>query len=423
MSALKQRRLFLVAVALALVACGGEESDASWPQWRGPGGLGISSAADLPFHWNKDGSGIKWSAPIDGAGTSSPIAVGGRVYVTSAKRIGSQVELRVHGFDLGNGESLWQTTVARRQRERTHRMNSSAGSTPVSDGQTTFAYFGSHLAALDSAGQTVWVNEIDPDYLKNARYAAGSSLVLAGDLVIVLRDRERVAEDQVGWIAAYDKTSGEQVWKKHWDDSCCSYTTPLVFNHRAGQQIVRWSTGEVLGYAADSGRRLWSLETGTLQPVPSPVVAGNLLCNSAGVLGRETLCAALSDDGASSPDVVWRIPAKAPRIPSGVLYQGLLFTVTDLAVMTAFDAATGRSVWARRLKGGRFSASLLAADGRIYATSERGLTTVVAAKRKFELLAENHVGEEVRGSPAAAGGCLLVRTRQHLYCIERRRLQ
>ena len=143
-----------------------------WSQWRGPGGLGISNRAGLPVVWDQDGTGIKWSAPIDGFGTSSPIVADGVVFLTSAKESEEGVALQVHAFDLASGESLWQTPVAHRQRERRHRVNSSAGPTPVTDGEMVFAYFGSHLVALDREGKTVWVREIDPDYLKESRYGA-----------------------------------------------------------------------------------------------------------------------------------------------------------------------------------------------------------------------------------------------------------
>ena len=422
MNGARRRQLLLVVGALALAGCGGEDSGSAWPQWRGPGGLGISSAAELPVHWDKDGSGIKWSARIDGFGTSSPIAVGGRVYVTSAERIGNQVELRVHGFDLSNGESLWQTTVARRERERTHRMHSSAGPTPVSDGQTTFAYFGSHLAALDSAGQTLWVNEIDPDYLKNSRYAAGSSLVLAGDLVIVLRDRERVAEDQVGWIAAYDKAAGEQVWRKQWDDTCCSYVTPLVIDGGGGSgdtELFVVLAGYVVSLDPETGEGLRRHDLAAAQPVASPVVEDGLVCVASGAHGqRRAGCWEMVEEGGETTwKSLWRQGKWVPDTSSPILLKGRLYLLTEKGILRCLEARTGKLIWQKRLEASGYRASLVAGAGKLYATGQTGAVSVVSPD-DGEIVAVNYLPESrYVASPAIAGDCLLIRSASDLYCV------
>ncbi len=417
------RRLLLLAVGLALAGCGGKDQETSWPQWRGPGGLGISGATELPVTWDKDGSGIKWSARIDGIGTSSPIAIGDRVYLTSAKAVGRQVELQVHSFDLSTGERVWQTTVAQRRREKRHRMNSSAGPTPVSDGKTTFAYFGSHLAALDAGGNTIWVREIDPQYLKDSRYGAGSSLVLAGDLVIVLRDRERVAEDQVGWIAAYDKATGEPVWRSQWDDSCCSYITPLALDREGqsgGTELFVVLAGYVASFDPKTGRMLQRQDQVIAQPVASPVFEDDLVCVASGAhANREAGCWQIVEEaGKTTWKLLWKIAKWVPDTSSPILMDGRLYLLTEKGILRCLEARTGAMIWQIRLERSGYRASLVMGAGKLYAVGETGAVSVISPN-DGEILAVNTMPEShYIASPAIAGGCLLIRSSSELYCVD-----
>ncbi|MCP4201566.1 MAG: PQQ-binding-like beta-propeller repeat protein [bacterium] len=415
-------RLLALGAGLVLVGCGSSDGGASWPQWRGPGGLGISSAEELPVHWDSNGEGIKWSARIDGTGTSSPIAVGDRVILTSAKAVGNRVELQVHSFDLNSGESLWQTTVARRKREKMHRMNSSAGPTPVSDGHHTFAYFGSHLAALDAGGKPVWVNEIDPAYLKEARYAAGSSLILAGDLVIVLRDRERVAEELVGWITAYDKATGELVWKNQWDDSCCSYVTPLAIgggSESEAAELFVVLAGYVVSFDPKTGEALRREDQVIAQPVASPVVEDDLICVASGAHAhRQARCwEVVEEGGKTSWKLLWEISKWVPDTSSPILLNGRLYLLTEKGILRCLDARTGKMLWQKRLERSGYRASLLAGAGKLYATGETGAVSVISLD-DGQTIAVNYLPEaRYVASPAVAGECLLIRSASELHCV------
>lgn len=416
-------KVCLLLSITALIACGSEAENADWPRWRGPEGLGISSADELPIHWSADGAGIRWRAAIDGVGTSSPIALGDRVYVTSAKAVARDVELQVHAYDLGSGESLWQSSVARRRPERSHQMNTSAGPTPVTDGDSIFAYFGSHLAAIDRDGDVKWAHEIDPDYLKESRYAAGSSLVLFDDLVIVLRDRERVGEELVGWMAAYDKGTGERVWYQEWDDSCCSYTTPLVLDRPGkpgAKQLFVVLAGYVASFDPETGELIERAEQGIAQPVASPVVEGNLICVASGAhANREALCFEVAEDPEQpSWKPLWRFPRWVPDTSSPLLINGRFYLLTEKGILRSLDARSGEMLWQIRLESAGYRASLVAGAGKIYALGETGVVSVISPE-DGAILAVNRLPESrYVASPAIAGDCLVFRSWSELVCVE-----
>lgn len=419
----------LVAVSMltAIVAgCGGVEPESpQWRRFRGPNGQGISPETDLPVRWAEDGTGVRWTAEIPGPGVSSPIVSNWQVVLSTESSQGDDVELGVMSLDLRTGEQLWKTTVVTRQREvfpQRSVNNSSSGATPTTDGETVFAYFGSHLAALDFSGQVVWLQEIDPKYLKEAWYGAGSSLVVADDKIIVFRDREKDKAGLLGWIAAYDKKSGERLWQRKWDDTCCSYTTPIVLEGESGTEILVTQARRLVSFDAETGKRRWRVGQEIDQPVGSPLTAGDTLCSASGAHGTKNVaCWQLraNSEGRMSPKMLWNMRRGVNSISTAILYNGLLFSVTDYGGMYCWDPSNGRTLWRNRIGSDGFSASLIAGDDKVYVFSRFGPAWVVAAKREFELLAENDLPhKDVVATPAIADGCLLVRTRDHLMCVE-----
>jgi outer membrane protein assembly factor BamB len=381
----------------------------------------VSSDQNLPVHWSEDGTGIRWATEVD-LGVSSPIVSHSQVILTGETITGDDTSLKVVSVDLRSGKQLWETLVVSRKREDFSMrsvMNSSAGPTPATDGKHIFAYFGSHLAALDFKGNLIWLQHIDPDYLDQIRYGAGSSLVVTENNVIVFRDREAT---EVGWLAAYDKKTGERQWRKQWKDTCCSYTTPVLLKHEAQTEVVVAQAQRITSFDADTGKRLWQRPQPMNQPVASPVLVNDLLCSASGAHGvKDTTCWQL--DAAARPKKratkLWSARKGVGSMSSPVLYNGLLFSLADKGVLYCFNPYTGRIRWRQRLAPGPYAASLTAGDGKIYVFSIRGLASVVAATPEFQLLAENTLPQTgIVASPAIAGGCLLVRSQTHLTCIE-----
>lgn len=419
----------VLGAALVSAACDGARSpDATtagdWPQWRGPGGNGVSSLSDLPVSWGPDSANVKWRIEPAARGVSQPIVSRGRIYLTGSRGGKAAIERSVAAYSVETGELLWETLVSSRRGERTHhRFGSFSTPTPVTDGETVWAYFGGYLAAVASDGELLWREVVDDGYWSNSRYGAASSPVLAGDAVVVFGDDEwgNVGKRRgASWLAAHDRRTGEELWRVEWEDTCCSYSTPLVRRRGDGLELIVATTPFLMGFDAATGERLWQAELPIVQVVPSLVEAGDLLIQAGSVHRKRIVAYRLSGSGAETRvERVWEEVRAAPELASPVVYEGLLYTVAPGGVMTCFEPATGEVVWRRRLSKGDYRSSILAGDGKLYVMTLGGRVEVLRAGRKFKLLASNDLAEITESSIAVAEGCLLVRTEDSLFCIER----
>jgi len=412
--------LLALALAATLSGCAGGAGDAGpWPQWRGGDGSGLVHEGTLPESWGPEAGNLRFKAAVPGVGNSSPIVGSDAIYLTTAEVSDERVERSLVAVDPATGAIRWQTAIESGPPEAIHRINSYAGPTPATDGRAVFAFFGAVLAAVDLEGQLVWRREVDPHYAELSHYGAASSLVLTDGAVIAVRDRED-AEHGVGWMGAFDKATGEPLWRNEWDDTCCSYSTPLVSDRGHGPEVLFIHAGRIAAYDPATGDELWRSAVPLNQPVTSPVLAGDLLVVFSGAdRVRNGSVMKLSGGGAATTaEVLWETRQMIPQVSSPVVVGDLLFTVIDGGVLVCYDLATGRIHWKRRLEGSGFRASLLAGDGKVYASDAYGRTSVVAAEPKFRLLALNEIGEPGTASPAWGEGCLLLRSDHHLFCIE-----
>ena len=323
--------------------------------------------------------------------------------------------------DMKTGNLLWERTVFVAPTERKHADSTYATPTAAADGRHIIASFGVGVACLDFEGNVLW-REPDPGYTKNTRYGAACSVVLAGDTVIVVQEREH-GSNRPTWIAAFDKQTGNARWKITPESIHECFTTPLVYRDENNAQLIVATWGSVVSFDIESGRRLWVKTIHTEQLVASPTRAGAFLCVGGGTWGpNATIMMRLNsvDEGAA-PDIIWQSDKDTPGNCSPVIYDGKLFTVTDTGRVTCFDAESGEMFWNKRLKGGRYLSSLVAGDGKVYVCNTKGLTTVIAAEAKFKILSENNLMGRCLASPAVADGCILLRIANYLYCIEKER--
>jgi outer membrane protein assembly factor BamB len=426
MNSIRQGLWLAAALVLTTAGCGPEGE--SWARFHGSDGQGIAEVQGLPVTWDAEGQGVRWRTEVPGRGNSSPVVHSGRIFLTTAKEAAEPTpegRRRFHrivlAFDLATGEELWQTELFTAPEEPKHRMNTFAAPTPVTDGERVYAYFGEVLAALDLDGQVLWQQQVDPRFIAESHYGAASSPVLTEDAVILFQDREVVADDQQGWLGAFSKEDGEELWRIHWNNSCCSYSTPLVIDRGTGEEVLVAHSGSVASYSAATGEELWREGVPINQLVSSPVLEGDVLGISGGAHGvRHTRFFRLAGSGAETTrEMLWEDPRQAPHTASPVLYNGLFFAVTDKGVVTCWDAQTGEVYWQERLEQWHNRNSLVAGDGKVYVPSTWGRTTVLAANKEFELLAQNDLdGSKCNASPAIADGCLLLRTGGHLWCID-----
>jgi outer membrane protein assembly factor BamB len=234
----------------------------------------------------------------------------------------------------------------------------------------------------------------------------------------MMAENEMYQDAPPSWLAAFDKRSGETIWRSTPAEAHDSYGTPLVVEGRSGAELVTGSWHHVAAYDGSTGERAWALPNTMEQVVASMARAGDLAAVTGGAHNEKTLTVfRLPGAERAEPEVLWETNRGVATVCSPVFYDGRLFTLTDGGIMTAYRAETGEVLWKSRLDGDHF-ASLLAGDGMVYATNATGGTSVIAAADEFELLAFNELDDRVYASPAVGGGCLLIRTASELFCIE-----
>jgi len=322
-------------------------------------------------------------------------------------------------FDKETGNLLWEQPAFIAPAERKHSDSTYATPTAATDGSHIIVNFGVGAAGLDFQGRIQW-KKWDPGYLRNSRYGAVASVILTGDKAIIVQEAEEYSKRPT-WIAAFDKRTSLTRWRIQPENVRGCYTTPLIYRDGNKEQLIIASLGNVASYDIESGRFLWMERIPTDQLVASMAAAADLLCVGGSTHGpnKTVMLRLTSTNGRTRMRKLWQSDLDPPGDCSPVIYAGKLFTLNDKGKMTCFDARTGAVLWNKRLKPGRYLSSLVAGDGKVYACSTKGLTTVVAAEAEFNVIAENDLNGRCYASPAIADGCIFLRIGGYLYCIEK----
>jgi outer membrane protein assembly factor BamB len=324
------------------------------------------------------------------------------------------VTRRIVCLDAASGTREWQTDVFVTPPETKASANSDATPTPIVVGTTIVAAFGPAIAAVDSEGQLLWSKTI-PGWIDNSIYGAGSSPTTDGEVLFVTVDREYNAEQQ-SQVIAYSLKTGDEIWSNAPEFAHDGYATPVAYDDGHQRLLLTLTSRTLAGYAIESGALAWKLDTPVSQPIPSLVAEDGRIYVTGGIGSGYTAAYQLRQNAA--PEELWRSPERAD-VSSPVLYRGRLYTISATGIMVCHDAASGKVLWKHRVGSGlgAFYASLVAADGKVYAVRSNGTTYVVAAKDKFRLISESSLPEEIFASPAFAADCLFLRTASALYCI------
>lgn len=382
-----------------------------WPEFRGPTGQGHVREGRVPVEWSPKTAA--WRQAIPGNGWSSPVIVGGKIYLTTAVPNADGHSLRVLCLDIKEGKTLWNVEAFKQgaNSPRIHNKNSHASPTPIVAGNRLYVHFG-HMgtACLDSSGNKIWHNV--------QKYAPvhgnGGSPALVDDLLVFSCDGASNP-----YIVALDIKDGKERWKTPREADApkkFSFGTPLVIDVNGVKQVVSLGSNKVSGYEAKTGKAIWSVNYTGYSIIPRPVYGHGLVFLSTSY-DAPTLMA-IKPDGkgdVTETHVVWKERRGAPHTPSPLLVGEELYVVSDRGTATCFDAKTGKVHWAERVDGAGFSSSPIVAGGRVYFLSEDGITTVVKASKTFERVAKNEMGERTLASFAVADGTLLLRTDKHLY--------
>lgn len=444
------RRVLSVLAIGALTTIGVAADD--WPTWRGPMANGVSAEANLPLTWSAKDN-IAWTAPLAGQGVSTPIVVGDRVIVTSqvgsgVRRAGNHPRLTqggdaaaageraigaagskdpasgrdsastyflVEAFSHANGRRLWEhRTEALGDLTPVHDKHNLASPSPVSDGTLVYAWFGTgQIVALRLDGTLAWQRHLGKEIAPfDIQWGHGSSPAVHGDTLYLLCDQPAAS-----YLLAVDKRTGKELWKADRGKGRSSYSTPFVVSGGKGTEVIVNSNERVDAYDAATGQFLWHVGGVNRFPIPVPVFHDGILYMSRGYRSGPYLAMRPGGRGdVSSSHVVWNVETGAPYVSSLVFANGLLFMANDTGIISAVDAKTGERVWQHRVPG-VFSASPIAAGGRVYFLSESGRTIVMRAARTAEVLAENDLEARLVASPAASRGRLFLRSDDKLIAV------
>ena len=407
----------LVALGLAFAL-----PAADWYQFRGPDGQGHSDAT-LATEWGPR-KNVTWRKELPGLGWSSPVAVGGKIYLTTAvprdESNKPDHSLRVLCLDAKTGAVLWNKEVFvedGKTAPKPHGKNSHASPTPIVEDGMVYAHFG-HLgtACLKAGdGSVVWTNK---ELKYNSVHGNGGSPVLVGKFLVFSID----GTDKQA-VVALDKATGKVAWQTARENTTgakpFSFGTPLVIHAADRTQLISAGSGVVMALDPATGKEFWRVTYGRgYSVVPKPVFANGLVYVCTGYDAPTLL--AIKPDGTgdvTKTHVAFTVKKNVSLNPSPLAVDDVLYMVSDNGVLSCLDAKTGTERWNERVEKA-YSASPLYAGGLIYLLSEDGTATVFKPGSSFEEVAKNKLGEKALASFGVEGNALLLRTEKALYRIE-----
>lgn len=381
-----------------------------WTRFRGPHGAGIATAAALPVEWTAED--YIWETLLPGAGHSSAVVRGDRLFVTSANEDGTSRQL--HCLNAGTGEILWTRSLPL-QTDKLHVKNSFASGTPALSDELVVVAFADDerfvVAAYRHDGTPAWNTDLGPF---DSPHGHGASPIIWRDLAIVPND-----QDGDSSLVALDLASGEIAWKSTRPSGDTSYSTPFVLevDGKAPQLIASCNAMGVTSLDPSTGTLNWQSGKLPQRTVCSPVFADGVIVQSCGQGGRGTLLVGIDPFATSEDDrLVFEEKKLLPYVPTPIALDGHLYLWNDNGVVVCVDCETHKPVWTERI-GGNFSASPVCVNGNLYAVSEDGEVVVVRASPEFELLGRSSLGDRSQATPAVAGGRMFFRTFHKVICL------
>jgi outer membrane protein assembly factor BamB len=431
-----------------------------WTRFRGPNGSGIAGGTGFPVEFGSS-QNLVWKSPAR-SGKSSPVLTARHVFLTAF----DQEKLYTQCFDRKTGKLLWERFETRQRSEFRNQRNEPAAISPVTDGENVYSFFGDFgLISYDPAGKVRWKAPLGPF---TNMMGMSSSPILAGSYLIIVADQDE------SYIAAFDPRNGEIRWKSARTERD-GWASPVLFEPPGGKaEIITASRGQLGAHRVGDGSRVWTKDDLSPAIVASPIVAGDVVYTfgyghdeptpwakqldrydknhdgqiSADEYGNDGLMRGIAlhegnRDGIvqrgeweakqrevlkpsvlmavklhPSPRELWRYEKSFfGVVPSPLLYNGLLYVIRNGGILATFDPATGKPGKTGRVAGalGAYSASPVAADGKLYLANEEGKVAVVRAGPDWDVLAVNDVGEGCFATPALAGGMIYVRTADTLF--------
>ena len=398
---------------------------ADWASWRGSNDTGSLEGEGFPTELNPD-KNLAWKVKLPGKGCSTPIIMGGSIFVTAP----AEGKDALACYDR-NGEQKWLTKFDK-QNPGKHRNGSGSNASPISDGDAVFVYYKSGtLAAVESDGNIRWQTNLIQRFGKVELYwDHGTSPVLTQNYVVMAR-----MHGGDSWIAAFDKATGELVWKvdrnfKTPREGDHGYATPVVIEFQEKPALLVYGAEHLTIHSIEDGKMLWSCggfnpeKTDLWPSIATPVVVGDIAVVAAGRNDRKQPLlygVKLSGSGdVSKTNVVWKRDDIGTFVPSPAVWNDQIYLVRDQGEVECLNPADGTSVWREKLKKHRskYYSSPLIAGGLIYTAREDGAAFVLDVRNgQYKLLAESDFKESVIGSAVPLGKQILLRGEKHLFCF------
>ena len=437
--------MFRICCIISVLLGSSVLADGNWPSFRGPSASGVASDdSALLETWDaKTGEGILFKVAIPGLAHSSPIVWGDRIFLTTAvskdpnasftpglygsgeaSNDRSEHEWRLLCLDKRTGELIWSQTAAKGvPKDKRHIKATYANSTPATDGERVVALFGSEgLFAFDMDGKALWEKDlgrmdVGAYDLPSYEWGPASSPILYQGKAIVQVDTQGES-----FVTAIDAATGETIWKTPRDE-LPSWGTPTVYQAKGAKpELITNGSNWICAYDPETGVELWRLGGSSKITAPTPVFADGLIVVASGRSPERPIFAIQPGgrgDITHTENVVWNKTKRGPYMPTPLIYRGLVFVLNNGGILGCYDLKFGAELFYQRIphRGNGFSASPVAAAGRIYLPGEDGVTLVLEAEDPFRLVAQNSIGEPIMATPAISDGVLYLRGERHLFAI------
>jgi outer membrane protein assembly factor BamB len=412
----------------------------NWPQWRGPANTGVAGQA-APTTWS-DSSNVAWKVEIPGRGFSTPAVWGDRIFLTTAmptgkpapapadtdaapRRRGRQApppaehRFIVMALDRATGKVLWEktATVATPHEGYHHLYGSFASNSPVTDGERVYASFGSRgLYVYDMNGNELWTKDYGVELTMRLQFGEGAAPVLEDGRLIMLMDHNGES-----FLSVLDAASGKEMWRVARDGSN-NWSTPAVFTHNGRKQIVVSAPAAVHAYDFQTGASIWSATGLGHNTIPQPVKHDDLVWVMSGYRNPMGMAIRLGGEGdlTGTDRIVWTQDRGMSYTATPVIHDGVLYTITDTAMVSAFDIENGKPLYhqVRLPRPYNIKASPVVAGGHIYFATEEGDVIVAKTGPELEIVATNTLKDQsFIASPVMPGGEIFLRSRTHLFKI------
>jgi outer membrane protein assembly factor BamB len=402
--------LLLLSAVPSLVA-------GNWPGWRGPSGDGVVKESKVPLKWSST-ENIRWKVPLPERGNSSPVVWGNRIFLTQALEAEKQRTLMC--LDRETGKTLWHAKVAFEGEDVSHSTNPYCSASPITDGERVIVWYGSAgVHCYDLEGKLLWQRDLG---VQKHDFGYGSSPILHEDLCIL-----NFGPGDRSFVIAMNKETGETVWQVDVPDAemqyqgpIYSYSTPIVIDQEGIPVLVTAYPARLVGLNPKTGEELWRCEGLDQNVGSSPVYGDGVAVIMAGFRGQSIAFTPKGKGDLTESHRLWQI--RQAVLSTGVIHDGHFYALKSSGVAMCLDLQKGTVVWEERLaspeaNNNSWSSMNLVGD-KIYVPNQSGVTFVLKAAPKFEVLAVNRIEPELtNASLAFADGQIYLRTHTHLWCI------